>query len=517
MVRILIVDDSIIDQDLIRQSFNREGIKFDLFFVSTGAAGLEFLQRDSFNAVFFSQYLPDMDGFKFLRALKKHNISTPSIMLTHDEGKNIAARALKEGATDTLKRGIRYFDYMPYVYERAVARFELEMKNKKIDSLIKNSQRQWIAIIDSITDFVFMTDREHRIVKTNIAMAKSFGKHPREIIGTKCHDLFGIDKTRLICKYPKLPRTEEIIIGDHTYLISVFPLEYDKQQLFVHLMKDITEIRRLKEQLYHSDKLASLGLLVSGVAHEINNPLTGILAYAELLHTRVNDEEIKRDIEKIINSAERCKKIVENLLIFSRQKTPSRSLESINDIIEKAIELRAYWIRISNIEIIRNYDQQIPTLYIDSQQIQQVMMNLIMNAEHAIIESKKERGMIRFSTSFNTREQKVIVSITDNGTGIPQDIIQKIFDPFFTTKPVGIGTGLGLSISYGIIKEHGGNITVQSMIGEGTTFTIELPLQSEKNGSPKEHKTFRGISIESAKGLDSQKVVIKKVGSQCLQ
>ncbi|MFN3481373.1 MAG: histidine kinase dimerization/phospho-acceptor domain-containing protein, partial [Thermodesulfovibrionales bacterium] len=170
-----------------------------------------------------------------------------------------------------------------------------------------------MAIIDGITDFVFVTDIEHKIVKTNISMAKAFEKNPKEIIGEKCYKLFGIDESRLICKLSNIPRTEEITIRDQIYLISVFPMKYDGQQLFIHIMKDITEMRRLKEQLHHADKLASLGLLVSGVAHEINNPLTGIIAYAELLNMRVKDEEVKKDLEKILHSAERCKKIVENL------------------------------------------------------------------------------------------------------------------------------------------------------------------------------------------------------------
>lgn len=492
MVRILIIDDFTIDHDLIRLSFSRYGSDYELTFVSTGTDGLNALKSDGFNAVFFSQYLPDMDGFKFLRSLKKLDLLIPAIMLTQDSTPNIVVRALEEGAIDTLTRSIRYFDYIPYVYERAVARFKLEKERKELETIIKNSKRQWMAIFDSITDFVFMTDEEHRIVRANITMAKAFGRHPKEIIGIRCYELFGIDDSRLVCKFPELPRTEEITIGDQTHLVSVFPLEYDNQRLFVHIMKDMTEMKRLKEQLYQSDKLASLGLLVSGVAHEINNPLTGILAYAELLNMSVNDEDIKKDLEKIINSAERCKKIVENLLTFSRQKTPSRSLESINDIIDKAIELRSYWLRTSNIEIVRDYSQDIPTLYVDSQQIQQVILNLIMNAEHAIVESKKERGLIRFSTTFNNKDQKIVVSITDNGKGIPQDIIHRIFDPFFTTKPVGIGTGLGLSISHGIIKEHGGDIMVQSKIGEGTTFIIELPLHSEK--------------AESVNGLNRQKV-----------
>lgn len=479
MARILIIDDSIIDHDLIRLSFSRHDPRYDLTFVSTATAGLEALKREVFSAVFVSQYLPDMDAFKFLRRMKKLHIDLPVIMITYDSNRNIVTRALKEGAIDTLTRSIRYFDYMPFVYERAAARFELERERHNLERLIKRSQQQWMAIFDSITDYIFMTDSEHRIVRTNIAMAEAFEKHPRDIIGTKCYELFGIDESRLICKFPELPRTEEITIRNQTYLVSVFPLEYDGQQLYVHVMKDITEMKRLKEQLYHSDKLASLGLLVSGVAHEINNPLTGILAYAELLNMRVSDEDVKKDLEKILHGAERCKKIVENLLTFSRQRAPSRSLESINEIIDKAIDLRAYWLRTSNIEILKEYGQDIPTLYIDSQQIQQVLLNIILNAEHAIVESKKERGMIRFSTSFDSKKQKVIVKITDNGTGIPSNIIQRIFDPFFTTKPVGIGTGLGLSISHGIIHEHGGSIQVESKTGEGTTFIIELPVYGE--------------------------------------
>ncbi len=480
MARILIIDDLITDQDLIRLSFNRHG-RYDLTFISTASAGLEILKREGFNAVFVSQYLPDMDGFKFIRGLKKAGIDIPVIMMVRDSGQNIISRALKEGAIDILTKTLRYFDYMPYVYERAMARFELERERLEIEGLIKDSQRQWIAIFDSITDFVFMTNAEHRILRTNLAMAEAFEKHPKDIIGIKCYELFGIDESKLICKLPELPRTEEITIRDQTYLISVFPLKYNNQQFFVHVMKNVTEMKRLKEQLYYSDKLASLGLLVSGVAHEINNPLTGILAYSELLGMKVNDEVLKKDIEKIINSAERCKRIVENLLTFSRQRTPSRSLESINDIIDRAIELRAYWLRSNNVEVVRNYSNNIPTIYVDSQQIQQVLLNIILNAEHAIMEARKERKIIEIITSFDAKRQMIIIKITDNGTGIPKDVIHRVFDPFFTTKPVGVGTGLGLSISHGIIAEHGGNIYVESEVGQRTTFTIELPIHDSVN------------------------------------
>ncbi|MEW6417002.1 MAG: ATP-binding protein [Nitrospirota bacterium] len=234
------------------------------------------------------------------------------------------------------------------------------------------------------------------------------------------------------------------------------------------------ELINMKEQLYHSYKLASLGLLVSGVVHEINNPLTGIITYTELLMMKVMNEEIKRDLKKILNSAERCKKIIENLLTFSRERTPSKSLESINDLIDRTIDLRIYWLRKNNIEIVKEYGE-IPTILVDSQQLQLTILNIILNAEQAIGLQNTDNGMITFKTSFDKENQKLIIKISDNGPGIPQDIISKIFDPFFTTKPAGTGTGLGLSISHGIIAEHGGNIGAESSEGKGATFFIELP------------------------------------------
>jgi signal transduction histidine kinase len=239
-------------------------------------------------------------------------------------------------------------------------------------------------------------------------------------------------------------------------------------------MKNVTAERRLKDQLYYSDKLASIGLLVSGVAHEINNPLTGTIAYTELLAMKVKDDDVKAELKKILDSAERCKKIVDNLMTFSRQRTPSQSLESINDIIDRAIDLQNYGLKTHHIEIVREYDSA-STVFVDAQQIQQVILNLLVNAEQAIIDSGQVNGRIRLVTKFNKVTKRVIITVIDNGPGIPQKISAKIFDPFFTTKPVGIGTGLGLSIAHGIITEHGGTIRLEPGEGGGA-FTIELPI-----------------------------------------
>jgi C4-dicarboxylate-specific signal transduction histidine kinase len=252
-------------------------------------------------------------------------------------------------------------------------------------------------------------------------------------------------------------------------------------------------VRRLKDQLYHADKLASIGLLVSGVAHEINNPLTGTIAYTELLAMKVTDEDTRAELKKILDSAERCKKIVENLMTFSRQRTPSKSLETMNDIIDRTIVLRSYRLRTNSIEIVRDYDPA-TTVFVDAQQIQQVVLNLLLNAEQAIIDAGQAHGRIVFRTRSDKQRRRVIVTVSDNGPGIPQQIAAKIFDPFYSTKPIGEGTGLGLSISHGIITEHGGIIGFENNEGGGSAFTFELPTGTGMPAGQSEARGMQGVA-----------------------
>jgi signal transduction histidine kinase len=262
-------------------------------------------------------------------------------------------------------------------------------------------------------------------------------------------------------------------INESIYLISCFPIFFDNHDAAVYIMKDITETRRLKDQVYHLDKLSSLGTLTSGVAHEINNPLTGIIGYTEMLLMKNGGELSKKYLQNIYDSAIRCKKIVKNMLAFSRQAPACKNLENINDIIDKTIELHEYRLKTTNIEIIKDYEEDLYA-HIDRQQMQQIILNLIINAEHAISETDRS-GTIEFKTAYDKKSNNIIITVSDNGNGIPREALPKIFDPFFTTKPVNKGTGLGLSIAHGIIAEQGGTIEVESKIGKGTSFIIELP------------------------------------------
>ena len=239
------------------------------------------------------------------------------------------------------------------------------------------------------------------------------------------------------------------------------------------LEKTVDILRATQAQLIHSEKLSAVGEFVAGVAHELNNPLTALIGYAELLQTGPVSDDDRSSLQRISNNAERCHKIVQSLLSFARQHPPERKLTNINSVIDSVIEILIYELRTNNIHVVKDFSPALPRLLVDPHQLQQVFLNIVNNARQAI-EAFRPHGVIRFST--RVLGQKVQIRFQDDGPGISAENLAKIFNPFFTTKPVGKGTGLGLSLSYGIIQEHGGAITAESKPGQGTTFIIDLPI-----------------------------------------
>jgi len=232
------------------------------------------------------------------------------------------------------------------------------------------------------------------------------------------------------------------------------------------------EIQRIQSQLLRSEKLASLGELVAGIAHEINNPLTGILMFSSLvLEDSRLDPSLQGDLNTVVRETERCAKIVRGLLDFSRSSIPEKSRTCLNEILMRAIELVEHHTLFRGLTIDRHYALPLPELLIDESQVEQVFVNMILNAAQAM----DGTGTLTVSTGVTSDGTWVYAKISDTGCGIPPEHLDKIFDPFFSTKEHQ-GTGLGLSVSYGIIRNHGGSIEVQSEVGSGTTFTIELPL-----------------------------------------
>jgi two-component system NtrC family sensor kinase len=243
------------------------------------------------------------------------------------------------------------------------------------------------------------------------------------------------------------------------------------------LEKTVETLKTTQHQLIESEKLAGIGEFVAGVAHELNNPLTSVMGFAELLQQAEMAEPQRRLLDMIAKSAKRCTRIVQSLLSFARRHAPERKIVSVNEIVESAIEILQYQMRTSNIEVITQLDARLPATNIDPHQMQQVFLNIINNARQAMEGEKHKGGSLRVTTL--TAGERVRIIFEDTGPGIPEENVKKVFNPFFTTKEVGKGTGLGLSLCYGIVTEHGGTINVQSKPGMGATFTIELPISRE--------------------------------------
>ena len=243
---------------------------------------------------------------------------------------------------------------------------------------------------------------------------------------------------------------------------------------FSLIARDITEKKRTEEVLRQQEKLAAMGSLLAGVAHELNNPLSVIIGRATLLQEMAGNASAMGQIEKITQAAERCTRIVKNFLALAHQHPPERKAVQLNQVAQEAVELLAYPLRVDNVEITLNFDPKLPPIWADPDQLHQVMVNLITNAHQAMRGSTSPRRLNVF-TRLDPASDRLAIEIQDSGPGVPPQIQEKIFEPFFTTKPPGEGTGLGLSLCQGMIEEHGGTIRVTSRPGAGATFRIELP------------------------------------------
>lgn len=256
------------------------------------------------------------------------------------------------------------------------------------------------------------------------------------------------------------------------------------------LVRDVSERKKLDDQsrdlyqqLLQAEKMAALGQTISGVAHELNNPLATILSWAERLSERTLDDPSRRGVDIILGEAERAARIVRNLLTFARKRQSTRTMIDLNQVVRETLALRSYEQRVTNITVITALASGLPQVFADAHQIQQVLLNLVINAEQAML-AAHGRGSLVIRTWHEAEQDLVVLEVSDDGPGVPSEVRSKIFDPFFTTKEVGKGTGLGLTVAYAIAQEHGGRIHVQSPApggvegqpAKGATFVVELPV-----------------------------------------
>jgi CheY-like chemotaxis protein len=273
------------------------------------------------------------------------------------------------------------------------------------------------------------------------------------------------------------------------------------------LARSVARERELQTKLTQSEKLGAIGSLVSGVAHELNNPLAGILGFAQLLLSRPPETWARGDIEKIERNARRCQRIVENLLTFARQSRMTKRRANLNEVIDSVVALNEYQFAMDNVKVERDLDPRVPTFPVDVNRWQQVFVNLAGNAHQALVAARSKDRVIRFQTRLRGRE--LVIRVSDSGPGVPEHLRARIFEPFFTTKDN--GTGLGLGICFGIVRDHGGSIELETGHEVGAHFRIVVPLT---DGVEAEAPPPRTPSLSTA-GAGRRVLVVDDDASVC--
>jgi two-component system NtrC family sensor kinase len=421
---------------------------------------------------FFSKKKPTRSADEAVdKALKAGKVYSITMTKRHKNGSTMICDCRLSPLYDDKGKMCSFID----VQRDVTRQYETEAKLQEHKRLIDN-------ILATTPQGVLVIDDENRVLLANKALQDIFHFNTRKFNNKLLEEVFPANHYFDLHKAVKSDDTEK-----HSVEFR-YPTEEQEKIIYCTVVKmdggrtlltfsDVSREREEEEKLYLTDRLASLGEMAAGLAHELNNPLTGILALSQLLNNGNLPEEYREDIGSIHNEAKRAADIVKNVLLFARNKTGENGRSSPNEVIKDVLRLRVYEEKINNISVVTNLEENLPQIPLEKGQLQQVFLNMISNAEAAIKDIRKE-GTITITTQRVNNHVNIMVG--DNGCGIKKQVLPRIFDPFFTTKEIGKGTGLGLSICYSIIVKHGGKINVKSQVNEGTTFTIRMPVVSEE-------------------------------------
>jgi PAS domain S-box-containing protein len=357
---------------------------------------------------------------------------------------------------------------------------------------LKRSRCELEDTFNSLADLVAVSDKNGLLVSMNVAFVERVGLTREQLIDRPIADVVGPATNQLIRAAADAAASDRKIASAEvedpklrgTFAVTLTPLVGEGRQSVgtVLVARDVTsqaqleaERADLRNRLVQSEKLVALGQFVAGIAHELNNPLQGVLGHLELLRTTgAFPKPIHRDIQRIYREADRAAKIVRNLLVFAGSGRLVRRRTSVNALLSRVLTLRAPAFRAANIEVVRRHGEGLPRVKGDPLLVHQALLNIVLNAEQAIGASG---GRIETTTSLRGKgaAAQIVVEIRDTGPGIPAAALSRVFEPFFTTKEVGKGTGLGLAIAYGVIQEHGGQIAASNHPEGGAVFTVQLP------------------------------------------
>jgi two-component system NtrC family sensor kinase len=477
---ILLVDDEADLREVLDISLSDTGYK--VLTAENGTQALNILNDNDIPVVVTDIKMPGIDGIELLRKIKSKNPEAEVIMLTGHGDLELAIKSLKHEATDFITKPIND-DALEMALQRAFEKIQMRQKLKEYQ---RNRAMYDLFINELIQEDVMIIGSDYRILDINETLLKKLGLEREEAVGRYCYEVTHRQSVPCSGEHHKCPLEETLKTRKPTkethihkdkdnknvyYSISAYPF-FENGDLIgaIELSRDITADINSRQAMMQKDKLASIGRLSAGVAHEINNPLTTILTTAMLIQEDIDPTNpMYEELQTITNETLRCRKIVASLLDFARQTKPAKKHHNINDIIKECIRLTRKQAEFKDVQIEKALSKEVPELLLDKEQIQQALINLILNATDAT----DPGGKITISTNFLSDDHFVDIKVSDTGKGIAAEVVDKIFEPFFTTRE--IGTGLGLAITHGIIGRHGGEIRVKSQPCQGTTFTIRLP------------------------------------------
>ncbi|WP_042350787.1 sensor histidine kinase [Bacillus massiliigorillae] len=421
----------------------------------------------------------EIESYVETKILQKNGIKT--ILLFPLFGKGKVVGILSFGSIGTITNEESDIAFLQQLSDH----FGVCLENARLYNEVLNSKKQWEDTFRAVVDMILVVDLNGNILKVNDA-AKQYFQLSEDNLSHKniCHlfsDNNDILQLLTDCCNTKEAAYQEINLANHT-IFETFsnPIFNEEKQMYgvILYLKDVSEKRRIEAQLIHSGKLAAIGELAAGIAHELNNPLTAILGNSQLLLRNTNHDELSHKLYNDINNCgKRCKNIIQNLLTFSRQDEYLFQECSVNEAVDQILSLIGYQIEMQHINIVVKQEANLPKINGSLQQIGQIVINLVLNAKDSFENTKVRQKKIIVQTKSRKEEGKkwVYLTVQDNGNGICEDHLLEIFNPFFTTKQVGKGTGLGLSVSLGIAQAHSGSIEVMSVLGKGSKFILRLP------------------------------------------
>ena len=496
---LLIVDDDEHVRRALRRVLRRARCR--VLDAPEAQTALGILGQETVQVVVSDYRMPGMSGVEFLRAVKDRWPRIQRVLLTGQADSTAIEEAVNQSE-------IFRFIWKPWddghlliTIQSAVDQYwiveenirlqklleernsDLEKVNRDLDgqlsarsaALVRAAQ-EWRACFDALGDpLAIMRGGGCEVVRANTAFARAAGVAPNSLSDLACSDhAYGALPCPARCALPASSAAErEISFGDRTWLLRSFPFEPAGGQVVV--FKDVTDEREVTRRLFHAEKMSAVGQLAGGVAHEINNPLGGILAFAQLMSREERSTDDMENLRLIQDAANRAKRIVESLLRFSRRpREEEKGPVPLPQVVEDALFLLSSQLKDGRTEVIKRCEPAVAMG--NANQLQQIVVNLLVNA----LQAMNGEGAVVISTG-QAAQGRVQLSVSDSGPGVRPEIAKRIFEPFFTTKPEGQGTGLGLSICYQIAEEHGGSIRVETGAERGACFVLELPAATPRS------------------------------------